>query len=298
MKYYVIIIQLCHKQGLDFIIQNKIYTWICELFTLDFIMIEHPNFDPVALQLGPVSIHWYGIMYLLGFASIYLLAVYRAKKSETQGKWNDEQIGDLIFYGALGAVLGGRLGYILFYKFGDYIQQPLEIFKVWEGGMAFHGGLIGVIFAFWLFAKHQKRGLFEVADFVAPMIPVGLFFGRLGNFINQELWGKVTDLPWAMIFKGAGPLPRHPSMLYEAILEGVLLFIILWFYSARARKPGTVSGLFLCGYALFRFLVEFVREPDIHLGYLAFDWFTMGQLLSILMFILGLILIFKTNKTS
>ena len=261
-------------------------------------MIKHPEFDPVALQLGPLSIHWYGIMYLLGFSAVYFLAVYRSKQSNTKPVWNEDQIGDLIFYGALGAVLGGRLGYILFYKLGDYLQHPLGIFKVWEGGMAFHGGLLGVIFAFWLYAKRHNRGLFEVADFIAPMVPIGLFFGRLGNFINQELWGKVTDVPWAVVFTNGGPYPRHPSMLYEAILEGVVLFIVLWLYSAKERKPGAVSGLFLCGYAVFRFLVEFVREPDAHLGYVVMNWVTMGQLLSIPMFILGLILICRTNKIS
>lgn len=261
-------------------------------------MIKHPNFDPVALQLGPVSIHWYGIMYLLGFAAVYFLAVYRAKNSKLKNKWSEEQIADLIFYGALGAVLGGRLGYIVFYKLGDYLQHPLDIFKVWQGGMAFHGGLIGVIVAFCLYAKRHKRNAFDVADFVVPMIPIGLFFGRIGNFINQELWGRVSDVPWAVLFTNGGPYPRHPSMLYEAILEGVVLFAILWFYSAQKRKTGAVSGVFLCGYALFRFLVEFVREPDAHLGYLAMNWFTMGQLLSIPMFILGLIFIFRVNKTS
>lgn len=261
-------------------------------------MIKHPNFDPVALQLGPISIHWYGVMYLLGFAAVYFLAVYRAKNSSAGSKWNEEQIGDLVFYGALGAVLGGRFGYILFYKFSDYLIQPLNIFKVWEGGMAFHGGVLGVIFAFWLYAKQNKRSLFEVSDFVVPMIPVGLFFGRMGNFINQELWGKVTDVPWGMIFTHAGPNPRHPSMLYEAMLEGVVLFIILWLFSAKTRKPGVVSGLFLCGYAIFRFLVEFVREPDDYLGYLAMNWLTMGQLLSVPMCVLGLILIFRANRTS
>ena len=248
-------------------------------------MIAYPEFDPVALKLGPLTIHWYGIMYLIGFTAAYWLGLRRARKDPKS--WKTEEVGDLVFYCAIGAVLGGRLGYILFYKTGFYLSSPLEIFQVWKGGMSFHGGLVGVLVAVWLYARKTGRTFFQVGDFVAPLVPIGLFCGRVGNFINQELWGRETDVPWGMIFPTAGSVARHPSMLYEAALEGIVLFLILWWYSATSRATGRVSGVFLMLYGLFRFMVEFVRVPDAHIGYLALDWVTMGQLLSLPMILFG-----------
>lgn len=252
-------------------------------------MLTYPSIDPVAISLGPLQVHWYGLMYLLGFAGFWWLGRYRARRPDSG--WRAEQVDDLLFYGALGVVLGGRIGYILFYNFGPFVDNPLILFKVWEGGMSFHGGMLGVILAVWLFARRHGFALFQVLDFGAPMVPIGLGAGRLGNFINAELWGKVSDVPWAMVFPGAGPEPRHPSQLYEFLLEGVVLFTLLWLFSSRPRPTMAVSGLFALGYGLFRFLVEFVREPDAHLGYLAFDWLTMGQLLSLPLVAVGLVLL-------
>jgi len=251
-------------------------------------MLTYPEIEPVLLSIGPLKVHWYGVMYLFGFSAAWLLGIWRAAKSES---WDKEQVGDLILYGALGAVLGGRLGYILFYKLGDYLAQPLDIFRVWEGGMSFHGGMLGVFVAIWLFGRKTNRSFFQVSDFVAPLVPIGLFFGRVGNFINQELWGRVTDLPWGMVFPLAGSVPRHPSQIYEALLEGVVLFFILWFYSAKPRPVAQVSGLFLVLYGVFRFIVEFTREPDDYLGFVALDWMTMGQVLSLPMIVAGLIIL-------
>jgi phosphatidylglycerol:prolipoprotein diacylglycerol transferase len=258
-------------------------------------MLIHPNFDPVALQLGPLAVHWYGLMYLFGFAGFYLLANYRASRYPflKAQHWSGEQISDLVFYGALGAVLGGRIGYALFYKFNEYLTDPVAILKVWQGGMSFHGGLLGVGVALLLFAKKSKLSFWQVADFVAPAAPIGLFFGRMGNFINQELWGKTTQVPWGMVFTNGGPLPRHPSMLYEAILEGLVLLAIVWWFASKSRKPGQVTGMFLVFYAVFRFVVEFVRVPDQHLQYLLFNWVTMGQLLCVPMIIYGMYLLLR-----
>jgi len=244
----------------------------------------YPTIDPVALSLGPVQIHWYGLMYLLGFAGAWWLGRVRA----TRYGWTVTQVEDLLFYGAIGVIVGGRVGYALFYDFPALIDNPLNLFKVWQGGMSFHGGLLGVLAAFGFFSRSTGKSYFAISDFIAPMVPIGLFFGRIGNFINGELWGKVSDVPWAMVFPTGGPLARHPSQLYEAALEGVLLFLILWFYSARPKPPGAVSGLFLLGYGFFRFLVEFVRIPDQQYGYLLLDWITMGQILSLPMIVMGL----------
>jgi phosphatidylglycerol:prolipoprotein diacylglycerol transferase len=252
-------------------------------------MLSYPQFDPVAISLGPLKIHWYGLMYLFGFLGFVWLGKLRAKKEHITIK--PEQVGDMLFYGVLGVVLGGRIGYILFYNFPEFIQDPLMLFRIWQGGMSFHGGFLGVLIAIWVYQKKQDLGFWRTADFVAPMIPIGLFTGRIGNFINGELWGRVTELPWGMVFPYAGPLPRHPSQLYEALLEGVVLFLILWSFSSRPRPLAAVSGLFLLGYGLFRFGVEFVRQPDEHLGFIAFGWLTMGHLLSFPMLLAGLILL-------
>lgn len=248
-------------------------------------MLTHPDIDPVAIELGPLEIHWYGLMYLVGFALAWWLARWRARRYGLD--WSHEQIDDLVFWGAIGVIAGGRLGYIVFYQFESWLGDPLMLVRVWEGGMSFHGGMIGVILALLWFARRHGKPLLAVADFVAPLTPLGLGAGRLGNFINGELWGRVSDAPWAMVFPGAGPQPRHPSQLYEFALEGIALFVLLWWFSARPRPAGTVSGLFLVGYGAFRFIVEFAREPDRHLGAVAFDWLTMGQLLSLPMVLGG-----------
>lgn len=253
-------------------------------------MIAYPDIDPVAISLGPLKIYWYGLMYLIGFACAWWLGNLRAKKSN--GQWQPEHIADIIFYAAMGVILGGRFGYVIFYNFDYFLQDPLWLFRVWEGGMSFHGGLLGVILAMILYGRKFNKGFFQITDFIAPLVPVGLGAGRIGNFIGGELWGRVSDVPWAMIFpRDPSQLPRHPSQLYQFALEGLVLFTLLWWFSAKPRPRMAVSGLFLLIYGLARILVEFVREPDSQLGFIAFDWLTMGQLLSLPMVLLGAALI-------
>lgn len=259
-------------------------------------MLTYPSIDPVAFQIGPIEIHWYGLMYLVGFALGWWLGRLRAR-DPTRG-WRAPEFDDLVVYVALGAVIGGRLGYVLFYDISHMLQAPLSILEVWRGGMSFHGGLIGVIIAIWLYARRHGRSFFQVADFVAPLVPPGLGAGRIGNFINGELWGKPTDLPWGMVFSHpyADDVARHPSQLYQAFLEGLVLFVVLWTFSRKPRPTMAVSGLFLAGYATLRFLVEFVRVPDQHIGYLAFGWLTMGQVLSLPMLVLGVLLLWLAYR--
>jgi phosphatidylglycerol:prolipoprotein diacylglycerol transferase len=251
-------------------------------------MLIHPQFDATALQLGPLAIRWYGLMYLIGFGAFFFLGRMRARRDAWRGI-NEALIDDLLFFGVLGVILGGRLGYILFYKPVYYLSHPLEIFMVWQGGMAFHGGFLGVLVAMALVARKHKLSWLAVTDFIAPLVPLGLASGRLGNFINGELWGRVApaDLPWSMVFASGGPLPRHPSQLYQFAMEGLLLFALLWFYSSRPRPIGAISGLFLAGYGVFRFVAEFFREPDDFLGLLAFS-LSMGQWLSLPMIVTGI----------
>ena len=249
--------------------------------------------DPVAFSLGPLSVRWYGLMYLFGFAFAMWLAGRRADAPNSG--WTRNEVSDLLFYGFLGVILGGRIGYVLFYNFDLFLADPTYLFKIWTGGMSFHGGLIGVITAMIWFAHKTKRHFFTVADFVAPLIPFGLGVGRIGNFMNGELWGRVTDVPWAIIFPEAGPEPRHPSQLYQFALEGVVLFIILNLFWRKNPPRGAISGMFLLFYGLFRFLVEFVRQPDSQLG-LYFQEVSMGQILSTPMIIIGALMIWVAYK--
>jgi phosphatidylglycerol---prolipoprotein diacylglyceryl transferase len=252
-------------------------------------MLTYPDIDPIALSLGPVKIHWYGIMYLVAFGAAWWLGTLRAKRPGSG--WNAEQISDVIFYGAMGTVLGGRIGYTIFYGFSNFLADPVSIFRIWEGGMSFHGGLLGVLVAMWLFGRKTKKSFFEITDFIAPLVPFGIAAVRFANFINGELWGRVTTSSWGMVFPTGGPLPRHPSQLYEMFLEGVLLFIIVWLYSAKPRPRMAVSGVFALGYGGFRFFVEFFRQPDAHMGFVAFDWMSQGQLLSTPLIALGILLL-------
>ncbi len=249
-------------------------------------MLSYPQMNPVALDLGVIKIHWYGLMYLVGIGGAWLLASRRLKDFDPT--WSKEKLSDLVFWVAMGVILGGRLGYALFYDLSAYLAEPLKILRVWEGGMSFHGGLIGVMLATWLFGRRNGKSFFQLMDFIAPLVPIGLGAGRIGNFINAELWGKVTDVPWAMVFPNGGPDPRHPSQLYQFALEGVALFVILWLYSRKPRPTMAVSGLFAICYGIFRFIVEFVRVPDAQLGYLAWNWLTMGQVLCLPMILGGI----------
>lgn len=270
-------------------------------------MIFLHQIDPIAFRLGPLQVHWYGIMYLLGFGAAWWLGRLRVRAGRLPGV-NEQSYGDLLFYAMLGVVLGGRLGYVFFYSFGDLLKDPLMLFRVWEGGMSFHGGLIGVVVAAWWWSSRHRLHLMDTVDFLAPLVPPGLGFGRLGNYIGGELWGKYTQAGWGVIFPRAesdlaanlsqlqaqfatGALDRyarHPSQLYQAFLEGLMMFAMLWWFSSKPRPRYAVSGLFALLYGCFRFLVEFVRVPDAQIGYLAFGWLTMGQVLSLPLIALGL----------
>ena len=253
-------------------------------------MLTHPQFDPIAFSLGPLSVRWYGLMYLVGFILFVVLGRLRAR--EPWRGVSERDVEDLMFWGVFGVILGGRLGYVLFYKPDYYLQHPLEIPMIWKGGMASHGGMLGVVLVMWLFARARAKSFLQLADFVVPLVPLGLAAGRLGNFINGELWGRPADpavWPWAMVFPQAhdGGIPRHPSQLYQFALEGLLLFAVLWLLSRRPRRAGTVGAAFLVGYGLLRFVAEFAREPDDFLGLLALH-LSMGQWLSLPMVALGL----------
>lgn len=274
------------------------------------------DIDPVAVHLGPLAVHWYGLMYLAGFGLAWWLGRRRVRAGRLPV--GEQAYSDLLFYGMLGVLLGGRIGYLLFYGMGQVLADPLYIFRIWEGGMSFHGGLLGVLAALAWWSRRHRLHFFDTVDFIAPLVPPGLGFGRLGNFIGGELWGHPTDEPWGVVFRHALPpdyanLPaealrqlhasgaldayaRHPSQLYQAVLEGLTLFVVLWWFSARPRPRYAVSGLFALLYGVFRFAVEFVREPDAHIGYLAFDWFTMGQLLSLPLILVGLWLLWCSRR--
>ncbi|WP_460830203.1 prolipoprotein diacylglyceryl transferase [Lysobacter humi (ex Lee et al. 2017)] len=275
------------------------------------------DIDPIALHLGPVQVHWYGVMYLLGFIVAWWLGRSRVRAGRLPGV-NEQAFGDLLFYGMLGVVLGGRLGYVLFYAFGDVLKDPLMLVRIWQGGMSFHGGLLGVMVGVWLWCRRHRMHFMDAMDFVAPLVPFGLGFGRLGNYIGGELWGKETGAGWGVIFPrglpdalaGApmaqlrelhaqgtlGAFARHPSQLYQAVLEGIVMGGLLWWYSRRPRPRYAVGGMFALLYGVFRFLVEFVREPDRQLGYLAFGWLTMGQVLSLPLILLGLFWLWYSRR--
>ncbi len=253
------------------------------------------NIDPVIFAIGPLAVRWYGMMYLVGFIAAYFLAKQRLARTN----WSVDDLGDLLFWGFMGVILGGRLGYVLFYQFEYFLSDPLYIFKIWTGGMSFHGGLIGVLIAIWLFARKHNTSFLAVGDFVAPLVPIGLGAGRIGNFINGELWGRTTDMPWAVIFASTDPdrLPRHPSQLYQFALEGVALFALVWLFSRTPRPVGAVGGVFLSGYGVFRFIVEFFRQPDAHLG-LYSSGLSQGQLLSLPMIVLGCVIIYRAYSVN
>lgn len=250
-------------------------------------MLTHPNFDPVIIAFTDhLQIRWYGFLYLVAFAIAWWLM--RLRTRHAPGWESTDKLNDFLFYTAMGVIVGGRLGYLLFYMPLAWLDDPLLVFKVWQGGMSFHGGLLGVLTSTWLFCRHTHTGFVQLGDWLAPCVPLGLAMGRLGNFINAELWGRVTTVPWGMVFPNAGALPRHPSQLYAILLEGVLLFSILWIFAKKPRKPGMVMGLFLVGYGVIRFIEEFFREPDPQYGTLAWGWLTMGQILCVPMMLFGL----------
>jgi len=277
------------------------------------------DFDPIFINLGPLDIHWYGITYLIGFGLFYLLGRYRINKYSTG--WNKQQLSDIIFYGALGVVIGGRIGWVMFYNDTPFSSDPLLLFKVWEGGMSFHGGLIGVLLAMVYFKNKTHKTFYQVSDFVAPLAPLGIASVRIGNFINGELWGRLTQQSWAMIFPQSLPYnkqpdvmgidtwqqlyhqgqlnlyARHPSPLYEAFLEGIVTFVVVWLAAHYARKRGTASAVFLLSYGLSRFLVEFFREPDVNRGFIAFDWMTMGHILTLPIIAYGLWILWSQRNS-
>jgi phosphatidylglycerol:prolipoprotein diacylglycerol transferase len=258
-------------------------------------VLQYPNIDPVIFRIGPFAMRWYGLMYVFGFVSSYLLAVYQLKKKASN--ITRAHLDDLYFYLILGLIIGARLGYVIFYNLGFYLQNPLEIFVLWHGGMSFHGGLIGSFLSGYIFMKRKKLSFFSAADLIIPTCPPGLMFGRFGNFINGELFGKPSDVPWAMIFPQGGNVSRHPSQLYEAFLEGILLFIILWIYKDRKKREGDVFAAFLMLYGAFRIICEIFREPDLPLGYIL-GFLSMGQALSAVMIAVGLFLkLFYLPKT-
>lgn len=255
---------------------------------------EHMVFsgiDPVIFEIGPFSLRWYGLMYLVGFAAAWYLAQRRLPRTP----WDKEQLSDLLFWCFIGVIAGGRVGYVLFYQFGYFLEDPLYLFKIWEGGMSFHGGLLGVLAAIAWRARVMNSSFLQVGDFIAPLVPIGLGAGRIGNFINAELWGRTTDVPWGIIFPEAGERARHPSQLYEFALEGVVLFVILWLFSARKQNVGAVGGVFMLGYGVFRFFVEYFREPDAHIG-LYQAGLSQGQLLCVPMILLGLFLVWRSRN--
>ena len=259
--------------------------------------IIFPAIDPIIVSLGPLAIRWYGLMYLVGLGVAYFLAMREVKAGRSP--YSESQVSDLLFYGFMGAVLGGRIGYVIFYQFERFLSDPLYLFQMNQGGMSFHGGLLGVITVLFLFSRKTKTSLFQIGDFAAPLVPIGLAAGRFGNFLNGELWGRTTDVSWGMIFPNAGPDPRHPSQLYQFFMEGILLFVIVYLYSRKPRAVGSVGGLFLCGYGVFRFIAEYFRQPDDHLGLLTLGM-SMGQWLSLPMVIGGLgimMLAFKLDST-
>ncbi len=259
-------------------------------------MLAYPRIDPIAIEIGPLKVRWYGLMYVVGFAAAWWLARRRAARPDST--WKPLDVDDLIFFAAIGVIVGGRLGWMLFYGTERLIDDPLSVIRVWEGGMSFHGGLIGALIALAWFARRRGRHIADVFDFTAPLPALGFLAGRVGNFINGELWGKQTDVPWAFV---VDDVPRHPSQLYEAALEGLALFVLLWWFTSRPRPRLAPSGLFLIGYGVFRFLVEFVRVPDENRGYLLFDWVTMGQILSAPMIVIGVILMviaYRRNEPS
>lgn len=261
-------------------------------------MLVHPQFDPIALKLGPLAVHWYGLMYLVAFLSFLALGTWRAKRLPGLG-FTSQDVDDMLFLGVFGVILGGRLGQVLFYEPQYFWAHPQEILAIWKGGMSFHGGFLGVFIAMILFARRKKMQALQVTDFMVPLVPLGLAAGRWGNFVNAELWGRPADpsLPWAMVFPNVDALPRHPSQLYQAGLEGLLLFVLLWLYAARPRRVGQVSGAFMLGYGVFRFIGEYFREPDVGIfghSYLV----SMGQWLSLPMVLAGLYLLLRRSKTS